>query len=271
MKQLTQLLMPLIFGVAFMFINSLPARSAETSKIIATVAGENITQEMFDTYVKRRGVTELNKLKPEEKKAIVTELVNRELLYQVALKDKLNESPLVALEFDNIQRNLFAAAAIRQAVINQGPITDKMIRSEYDRVVSSQSTKEYKARHILSENEKDAKDVILALNKGSKFEELAKTKSTGPTGKSGGDLGWFRNNQMLPEFTQAVAKLEKGKYTTAPVKTQYGWHIILLEDVREAPSPTFEEMKNKIEASLSNQRLDKYIKSLKSNTKIKIF
>ncbi len=271
MKQLTQLLMPLIFGIAFMSLNSLPARSAETSKIIATVADENITQEMFNTYVKRRGVTELSKLTTAQKNAIITELVNRELLYQVALKDKLNETPLVASELNNIQRNLFAAAAIRQAVTSQGPITDKMMRAEYDKVIGTQSTKEYKARHILSENEKNAKDIILALNKGAKFEDLAKTKSTGPSGKNGGDLGWFRNNQMLPEFTQAVAKLEKGKYTTTPVKTQYGWHVILLQDVREAPAPTYEEMKNDMKASLNSQRLDKYINSLKSNTKIKIF
>jgi len=271
MKQFTQMLMPLMLGIAFMSLNSMPARGAETSKIIATVAGENITQAMFDTYIKRRGVKDLKKINPEEKKAIIEELINRELLYQVALKDKLNEKPLVITELNNIQRNLFAAAAIQQAVTSQGPITEKMIRTEYEKVATKQSGKEYKARHILMEKENEAKTVIVSLDKGAKFADLAKTKSKGPTGKNGGDLGWFRNNQMLPKFTEAVAKLKKGKYTASPVKTQYGWHIILLEDVREVPPPTLAEMTNKIKSSLNNQRLGKYINSLKSNAKITIF
>jgi len=270
MKQLTQLIVPLLFGVAFMFINSLPARSAETSHVLATVDGENITQQMFDTYVKRRGVKEMNKLSSQDKKAIVKELINRELLYQVALKDNLNENSAVTTELNNIQRNLFAAAAIRQAVTSQGQITEEMLRTEFDKFIKNTPSKEYKARHILNKNEKDAKEVILELDKGANFAELAKKKSTGPAGKNGGDLGWFRNNQMLPEFTNAVVKLNKGKYSKTPVETQYGWHVILLEDVRDTPPPTFEEMKNEIRAGLSNKQVGKYIESLKTNAKIKI-
>ena len=271
MKQLTHYLFPLLFGSAFMALNSLPARSAEMDKnILATVNGTNITQEMFETYSKRRGVTEQSKIKPAERKAITEELVNRELLYQVALKNKLDKEPDVKREVDNIERNLYASAAIRKAVSEQAPITEEMMKSEYQKIIKELPAKEYKARHILMKAKQDAIEVILELNKGTEFAKLAKERSTGPTGANGGDLGWFRDGQMLPEFTAAVTKLEKGKYSKTPVKTQYGWHVILLEDVREAPAPAYEELKDKINMSIRNKQLGDYIASLKKNAKIEI-
>jgi len=271
MKQITHYLFPLLFGISFMALNSLPARSAGMDKnVLATVNGADITQEMFETYAKRRGKTDLAKIKSAEKKTITEELVNRELLYQLALKDKLDKDPEVLREIGNIKRNLYASAAIRKAVSAQGPITEEMMKAEYDKVVKDLPAKEYKARHILMEAKQDAIAVILELNQGADFAKLAKEKSTGPTGANGGDLGWFRDGQMLPEFTGAVAKLEKGKYSKTPVKTQYGWHVILLEDEREAPAPGYEELKNQINMSLRNKQLGDYITALKKKAKIEI-
>jgi peptidyl-prolyl cis-trans isomerase C len=271
MKQFTHYLFPLLFGSVFMALNSLPARSAEMDKnILATVNGTNITQEMFETYSKRRGMTDLSKIKPEEKKTITEELVNRELLYQIALKNKLDKDPEVTREIDNIQRNLYASAAIRKAVSKQDPITEEMMKSEYKKVIKDLPAKEYKARHILTSAKQDAIAVILELNKGVDFAKLAKEKSTGPTGANGGDLGWFRDGQMLPEFTAAVTKLKKGEYSKAPVKTQYGWHVILLEDERKAPAPAYEDLKKQINMSLRNKQLGDYVESLKKKAKIEI-
>jgi len=271
MKQFTQYLFPLIFGIAYMALNSLPARSAEIDKaVLATVNGTNITQEMYSTYATRRGATDLTKITPAEKKSIVEELVNRELLYQLAIKNKLDKDPEVAREIDNIKRNLFASAAIRDALTAMGPVTEKMIKAEYKVKFKDVPAKEYKARHILMKSKQDANSVILELKQGADFEQLAKKRSTGPTGKDGGDLGWFRNGQMLPEFIAAIVKLKKGQYSKTPVETQYGWHVILLEDERAAPAPSYEELKNKIQMSLSNKQMGDYITSLKKDAKIKI-
>jgi len=271
MKQLTHSFVALLFGSALMALNSLPARSAEMDKnVLATVNGTNITQEMFETYSKRRGVTDQSKIKPAERKAITEELVNRELLYQIALKNKLDKDPDVRREVDNIERNLYASAAIRKAVSEQAPITEEMMKSEYQRIIKELPAKEYKARHILMKAKQDAIEVILKLDQGANFVKLAKEKSTGPTGANGGDLGWFRDGQMLPEFTAAVSELKKGKYSKTPVKTQYGWHVILLEAVIEAPAPAYEELKNKINMSIKNKQLGDHITSLKKNAKIEI-
>lgn len=268
MKSLIHHLLPLLFGIAFMSMNSLHARAAEKDPVLATVNGQKITQSMYEIYLKRRGITELNKINAELKKNYVGELVNREVLYQHALKNKIDKKPDVTSELENIQRNLLAAAQIREAVLSQGDITDSMIMEEYKKTVKDMPTREYRARHILTQAKQDAIAVIQDLQKGKDFAELAKTKSIGPTGKNGGDLGWFRDGQMMPEFTKAVLELKKGKFSNAPVKTQYGWHVILLEDTRESPPPTYDDLKQQIKMGMSNKRLGDYITSLKSKAKI---
>lgn len=270
MKQLTHYLLPLLFGIAFMSLQSIPARAAENAKVLAIVDGHKITQDMYETYVKRRGIKDLKNIKEEQRKTIIDELVNRELLYWQAITEKLDNDPEVKSELDNIRRNLFASAAIRTSVLEKRPITEAMMKQEYDKQVKILPTKEFKARHILTKEKKDADVVIQELKKGAVFAELAKLKSTGPTGKDGGDLGWFREGQMIPEFTDAVSKLKTGSYSAEPVKTLYGWHVILLEDERDAPAPSFDELKNQIKMSLSNQQLGNYINSLKATAKIEI-
>jgi len=270
MKEQAQFLLPLLAAVAFLSVNS-SARSAEMDDVLATVNNDKITQQMFDTYVKRRGVKDLGTLKAEQKKSILEELINRELLYRVAINDSLDKKPEIKTELSNIQRNLFAAAAVREIFASQGPVTDKLLRAEYEKFIKDLPSKEYKARHILSESEKTAKAIVAELDKGAKFVKLAEKKSTGPSGKSGGDLGWFRAGQMLPSFSQAVAKLKKGKYTKKPIQTQYGWHVILLEDERSAPPPGFEDIKEQLKMSLNNKQMENYINALKANAKIKIY
>ena len=276
MKNLTRHLFPLVFGIAYMSMSSLHARAADavteaaTKKVIATVDGHKITEAMYVTYLTRRGIQDLKKVTPELHKQYVDELVNRELLYHLALKNKLDKQAEVAIELNNIKRNLLAAAQIRKAVLSQNKITEDMLKKEYQAQIKNIPAKEYHARHILTKSKEDAVVVIMDLNQGKDFAELAKTKSTGPTGENGGDLGWFRNGQMLPKFTEAVTKLGKGKYTKEPVKTQYGWHVILLEDTRESPPPSYEELKQQIKMSLSNKQLGSYIESLKTKSKIKV-
>jgi len=147
-------------------------------------------------------------------------------------------------------------------------VTDEAIKAEYEKMVSGPGGTEYKARHILVKTEGEAKTVIEKLKKGEKFEELAKTYSTGPSKTKGGDLGWFSPNQMVPPFSAAVVALKKGEYTTTPVKTQFGWHVILLEDSRKKTPPAFESVKARIRSSLQMQEIQKHIEELRKNATI---
>ncbi len=157
-----------------------------------------------------------------------------------------------------------------QKQAKKNPVSDKELRKEYDSKVAGANLKEYKARHILLKSEADAKSVIAELDSGANFAELAKSKSTGPTAKNGGDLGWFKPNQMVPPFAQAVSEMKKGSYTKKPVKTQFGWHVIKLEDERKLTPPKFEEVKEQIRSIKTNQKIQQYVIELRKKAKVDI-
>jgi len=148
------------------------------------------------------------------------------------------------------------------------PISDEELKKLYDEQVPKGN--EYKARHILVEDEEAAKKLIVELDGGADFSELAKEHSTGPSGKTGGELGWFSPQQMVAPFSEAAATLEKGSYTKQPVKTQFGWHIIILDDVRESTPPAFEEVKPQLQTFVQKQRIQDYIASLRQSATIEI-
>jgi peptidyl-prolyl cis-trans isomerase C len=149
------------------------------------------------------------------------------------------------------------------------PVTDADIQAEYDKFVASNTGKEYKASHILVEKEDQAKAIIAAIKKGQKFEDIAKkqSKDTG-SGAHGGSLDWASPNTYVAEFTEALVKLHKGEMTDKPVKTQYGWHIIRLDDVRDAKLPKLEEVKPQIVQQLTQQKLMKFQQELHDSAKI---
>ncbi|HEX2586119.1 MAG TPA: peptidylprolyl isomerase [Steroidobacteraceae bacterium] len=147
-------------------------------------------------------------------------------------------------------------------------VSDAELQSEYT-AKYGQPTKEFKASHILVKTEEEANAIIAKLKKGADFADLAKKNSTDPgSGKNGGDLGWFPGKQMVPEFTAALEKLEKGKITETPVKSQFGYHIIKLEDVRESAPPALADVKAQIESSLKQTKFQKYLEDLRTNAKV---
>ena len=149
------------------------------------------------------------------------------------------------------------------------PVTDAEIQAEYDKFAAANAGKEYKASHILVEKEDEAKAIIAALKKGGKFEEIAKKQSKDPgSGARGGDLDWANPSSYVPEFTEALVKLEKGKLTQTPVKSQFGWHIIRLDDVREAQLPKIDEVKPQIAQQLQQQKLAKFQEDLRAKAKV---
>ena len=130
--------------------------------------------------------------------------------------------------------------------------------------------KEYKARHILLANEADAQAVVTALDEGADFAELAKEKSTGPSGPQGGDLGWFSPDNMVPPFAEAVQSMSKGSYSETPVQTQFGWHVILLEDERELEAESYESMEGKLKEQARRQVLNAYVTELRQGAEVVI-
>ena len=150
------------------------------------------------------------------------------------------------------------------------PVTDKELKEIYDTQVAGANPKEFKARHILVKDEAKAKELIKNLNDGANFEDVAKKESTGPSGKNGGDLGWFSPAQMVPAFSQATEKLKKGTHSQKPVKTRFGFHIIKLEDSRKRELPKFEDVKGQITPLVQHKRLQEYVLKLRSKAKIEI-
>ncbi len=235
---------------------------------VATVNGVSISKAAFDQYAQQlRGKTKVDS--PEASKSLVEQLVLEELLVQEAGKQKLAEDPQFKQQLEMVQRNLLASTMVRKMLSANAP-SEEMIKKEYETAIAAMKGSEYKASHILVDSEAKAKDVIAELKKGGKFAELAKAKSSDSSAAKGGDLGWFAPSMMVPPFAQAVAKLEKGKYSETPVQTPFGWHVILLEDTREATPPSLEELTPQIGQMLQSKTINDYLEKLKAGAKIEI-
>jgi len=165
--------------------------------------------------------------------------------------------------------NILFSALAQRYLKDHGP-TDAEIRAEYDAKVAAAPKNEYRARHILvkAEDEAVANDVIAKLGKGAKFDDLAKQYSIDPSKSQGGELGWFAPGSMAPEFSAAVMNLKKGDYTKSPVKTQFGWHVIQLEDTRPVTAPPYEQVKDRIAAMLKDKKLREYVEELRKQAKV---
>lgn len=151
----------------------------------------------------------------------------------------------------------------------KNPVTDAETKAEYDKFAAANAGKEYRARHILVETEAEAKSILAAIKGGAKFEDQAKSKSKDPgSGANGGDLDWANAASYVTEFSEAMVKLDKGQMTDAPVKSQFGWHIIRVDDVREAQLPSYEEVKDQIAQQMQQQKMAEYQRSLREKAKV---
>ncbi len=260
--------MKLMHRAAFIFFAAttlaLSGQAMAADEVLATVNGKKITQKDFDQYM---AMNTQGANAPKER--IVDELVNRELVYQDAIKQGLDKDKDVLAHLEALRTNVILGAALGKATTSK-PITDAELKKLYDDKLGNFKMTEYKARHILLKTKEDAEKVITELDMGGDFAELAKNKSTGPSSKQGGDLGWFAPQQMVPEFSSALLQLKKGKYTKEPVQTKFGWHVIKLEDTRNAEPPKFDDVKQRLKQNVEQQRLSDYIKTLREKAKIKV-
>ena len=234
---------------------------------LAIVNGKAVPKERVETLkqqVERSG----RPISPEMENQIKEEVIAREIFMQEAQKRGLEATSDYKAQMELARQTIL----IRELFVDfqkTNPVTDAEIQAEYDKFAAANAGKEYKASHILVAKEDEAKAIIAALKKGGKFEEIAKKQSKDPgSGARGGDLDWANPSSYVPEFTEALVKLEKGKLTQTPVKSQFGWHIIRLDDVREAQLPKIDEVKPQIAQQLQQQKLAKFQEDLRAKAKV---
>lgn len=246
---------------------SLFAAGSAFAQNVAVVNGKAIPLSRMSML--ERQVTESGQQVTDEiKQKIRDELVTREIFVQEALARGLNKTP----EFTDQMELARSGLLIRQLVANEKathPITDAMVKAEYDRVVGAMDAKEYNASHILVEDEGKAKDLIKQIQGGADFAELAKQNSKDPgSGANGGALDWATPDSYVPEFSGAMVKLTKGEVTAEPVKSQFGWHIIKLLDTRKATAPDFEQVKGAVRKSLEQRQMAEFEAKLRKNARV---
>jgi peptidyl-prolyl cis-trans isomerase C len=235
--------------------------------VIATVNGAPIMKSVLDIYGAQRKAKQGEGEEVDDQE-ILNEVISLELMRQEAVSEGLDTSPTIVATLDQQTRTLLAGAAIRDYV-QKNPVTDEQAREVYDKEIGKPGT-EYNARHILVKTREEAEEIIQELDKGGDFSALAKEKSTDTSASEGGDLGWFSTAQMVQPFADTVAGLEKGSYTDVPVQTQFGWHVILLEDTRQSTPPAFDDIKDRLKVLVANQQLQQHIQQVREAAKIEI-
>ena len=234
---------------------------------IAIVNGKAVPKDRMDALtlqIARSG----RPVTPEMQGQIREEVIAREIFMQEAQKRGLDATGDFKMQMD-----LAREAILIRELFNEhqkvNPVTDAETKAEYDKYVAANSGKEYMARHILVEKETDAKDLIAQIKKGGKFEDLAKKSSKDPgSGANGGDLGWGNPAGYVKEFSEALLQLKKGQLTDVPVKSQFGFHVIRLDDERATQLPKYEEVKAQVTQQLQQQKLARFQQELRSKAKV---
>ena len=232
----------------------------------ATVNGKPIPAAKVDQAVKQIVAQGRATDTPQLREMVKKELIGREVLIQEADKQGVGGRADVKAAVDNARQSIIINAMLADYV-KKNPVKDAEIKAEYDKAKAQAPEKEYHARHILVEKEEDAKAIITKLKGGTKFEELAKQGKDG-TAQNGGDLGWADPRGFVPEFSKAMTSLQKGAITDTPVKTQFGYHVIKLEDVRPVQVPPLDQVKQQVAESLQQKKLAEFRESLLKKAKV---
>jgi len=236
------------------------------NKTFVTVNGQGISQNLYDAFIaeqKAQGAPESAELK----NAIKEELIRRELLVQEAKKKGIDKQGDVRGRIALVEQGVLINAFLADYV-KANPVSDDKLKKDYDAIKASLGSTEYKARHVLVEKEDEAKAIIAKLEKGEKFADLAKQSKDPGSKDNGGDLGWNAPNGYVKAFSDAMTSLKKGEYTKAPVKTEFGFHVIQLDDTRPMNPPPFDQVKGQLQQRASQQVVEQLIKDLRAKAKV---
>lgn len=252
------------FATAALLAAMAPAAMAQNVAVVNGKAIPKSRVEALEQQVIRSG----RQVTPEMQGQLRDEVIAREIFMQEAMARGLDGTEDFKSQIELAKQSIL----IRELFTDfqkKNPVTDEEAKAEYDRFAGANSGKEYKARHILVEKEDQAKSIIAQLKKGAKFEDLAKEFSKDPgSGAKGGDLDWANPSSYVKEFTEALVALGKGKFTETPVKSQFGYHIIRLDDTRQAQLPKFEDVKPQIMQQLQQQKMMKFQETLRGKAKV---
>ncbi|MFM0625323.1 peptidylprolyl isomerase [Paraburkholderia xenovorans] len=234
---------------------------------IAVVNGTPIPKARADALIDQL-VHQGQQNTPQLQTAVREELVNREILMQEALRRGLPNRPDIKAQIAVAQQTVVLRALIEDFVKNNTP-SDAEVTARYNALIKDAGGKEYHLHHILVDNEQQAKDLIAKIKAGASFEDLAKQFSKDPgSGKNGGDLDWSDPKAYVPEFADAATHLQKGQMTDTPVHTQFGWHIIRVDDVRSITPPPLEQVRPQIVQQIQQEKLQAFEEGLRKNAKI---
>ncbi len=236
--------------------------NAET---VRTVNGVDIDSSMLDFYLVSRTQKPVEQVTAEERASLLDELTDIYVLSTGEAADAAANDPELMAQLE-LQRRGVIAQTMASKFFESTEVTEEEILAAYDIQAALAPPLQFKARHIIVESQGQAMAVIAELDIGGNFEDLAKERSTGPSGSNGGDLGWFSPNQMVAAFSDAVAALEDGKYTTMPVQTEFGWHVILREESRKAEAPTLDSVREVIVQNIQQENFRKYLDGLRSES-----
>jgi len=239
-----------------------PAAAVEDT-VVATVNGDKIMKSTLDGYLAL-----LKKSGKVDPQAALDDLVATEVALQQAKTSGIMDRPDIQKKVDDFKRNLLLTTWTQEKV-KSFKFSDEEIKSTYEERVAKLASKEYNARHILLKKEDEAKAIIKEIAGGADFEKLAKDKSTGPSATNGGSLGWFKAQTMVPAFANAIKEMKKGDVSKTPVKTQFGFHVIKLEDSRDAKLPTLESLKPQLQRVLSQKKMLAFMETIKKTADIK--
>jgi peptidyl-prolyl cis-trans isomerase C len=236
---------------------------------VATINGEPLPESVLRVYALATEGKNLEELGPEVRERLIEDLIGVELLAQAAEKGGLTRSRTIAAQVE-LQRLQMVARAQATDHLEKNPATDAEIRQIYEENLPRLSGEQYKTRHILVPTEAEAASVIEQLRAGQDFVALAQARADGPTGPNGGSLDWLSTDSMPPPFAAAVRVMTPGSYTAAPVQTEYGFHVILLEETRKQEPPALEELRSELVSAVERKRVEEYLKSLRDAATVSV-
>jgi peptidyl-prolyl cis-trans isomerase C len=248
------------------FSAALVASTAVFAQNIATVNGKPIAKAREDAWVdqlKKQGQQDT----PQLRQQVKDQLIQREVFMQEVAKRGLAEKPDVKMQLELQRQNELIRALMRDEMA-KSPITDDQVKAAYEEQKKATGTREFKVRHILVETEAEAKDIAAQLKKGAKWEELAKKSKDPGSAQRGGELDWAGAGAYVKPFSDAMVKLDKGQMTDAPVQSQFGWHVIKVDDVRDAQFPPLDQVAPQIREALQQQKITAFAEQLRKNAKI---
>lgn len=251
----------LLFATGLCWILTASQVWAET---VSTVNGVDIDSSVLDFYIQSRTQRPPSQATPDQRTSLLGELTD---IYLLATQDSaaaFRDDPKIQAQIELQTRSLIAQA-VATDYVSKMVISDDDILAEYESQSSLAPPMQFKARHILVASQGEATAIITELDGGADFEALAKERSTGPSGSSGGDLGWFAPNQMVKPFSDAVIALDDGQYSSAPVQTDFGWHVILRESSRESEPPPLDSVRDTIRQALQQKKFQNYLQEIRAS------